>query len=183
MRKKKEIRTYIGQHFQTMTSDEREKRGRLLHEELYSDKIWKDAGVIATTIDTYREVPTRDLIERAWAENKQVVIPKTEVKSHALMFYSLSSFSKLKQMGHGLLEPDPARCAFVPEDELDLVIVPGVAFNVAGYRIGFGGGYYDRFLGCYKGPTVSFAFSFQMFSRLPIESHDIPVQRIVAENP
>lgn len=65
--------------------------------------------------------------------------------------------------------------------DIDLLLVPGLAFMNNGYRLGFGGGYYDRFLKLYKKQTASLAFSSQIVSQLPVESHDIPVQKIITE--
>ncbi len=71
------------------------------------------------------------------------------------------------------------RALFVEKDRHDLIIVPGVAFSKDGYRIGYGGGYYDRYLADYQGSTLSLAADFQMQPFLTKESHDIPVQFIV----
>ncbi|SDI32791.1 5-formyltetrahydrofolate cyclo-ligase [Natribacillus halophilus] len=181
MMQKSEIRTYIVQQFATLTDEELEMRGRQLHEYLYEHPSWREANVIAVTVATPREIPTRPLIEKAWMEGKKIVVPKTDGKRRVLDFYTLSSFAELKQRKNSLWEPDPNRSERVPSEHIDLLIVPGLAFNETGYRVGFGGGYYDRFLADYNGHTIAFSLSFQLFSNLPTETHDIPVQTLFTE--
>ncbi|WP_246476678.1 5-formyltetrahydrofolate cyclo-ligase [Salicibibacter cibi] len=177
---KQEVRTYVREQFSMLTSGEREQRGRKLHEELYCQLFWKQAKIVAVTVATYREVPTIPIIEKAWREGKTVVVPKVARERHTLDFYALTSFLQLEE-NRGLPEPVPSKCEQITKENIDVVIVPGLAFDQAGYRIGFGGGYYDRYLEHYQGKTAALAFSFQLFPTLPTEAHDIPVHHVVTE--
>lgn len=80
-----------------------------------------------------------------------------------------------------MFEPKEHETDAVSKEEIDLVIVPGLLYNRAGYRVGFGGGYYDRFLKDYRGYTISLAFSFQLIDHLPHEEYDIPVGKMITE--
>ncbi|AXF54727.1 5-formyltetrahydrofolate cyclo-ligase [Salicibibacter kimchii] len=177
---KTEVRSYVREQFSVLTRQEREQRGRKLHRQLYQKSFWEHAKIVAVTIDTYREVPTRPIIEEAWRAGKTVVVPKVDRERHTLDFFKLTSFMELEGT-RGLQEPVPTQCEQIAKETIDFVIVPGLAFDHAGYRVGFGGGYYDRYLKNYQGKTAALAFSFQLFPSLPIESHDIPVHHLVAE--
>ena len=80
-----------------------------------------------------------------------------------------------------LKEPNPEETNIIPIENISYLIVPGVVFDQNGYRIGFGGGYYDRFLSKYDGPTISLAFDEQILLEVPNESFDIPVQSILSD--
>ncbi|EPE60492.1 5-formyltetrahydrofolate cyclo-ligase family protein [Exiguobacterium sp. S17] len=77
----------------------------------------------------------------------------------------------------GILEPTTAETDL----DIDTCIVPGRVFDRSGYRIGWGGGYYDRFLATYRGATIALAYDVQVLDEIPIEPHDIPVELIVTE--
>jgi 5-formyltetrahydrofolate cyclo-ligase len=81
----------------------------------------------------------------------------------------------------GLFEPITDETLSVKKNEIDLQIVPGLVFSDEGYRIGFGGGYYDRYMSDYNGATLSLAFVTQTSHKIPVEGHDIPVSKIITE--
>ena len=146
---------------------------------LYQDPLWKEAKVVGVTISKYPEVDTYQIIRKAWEEGKQVVIPKCLPKKKEMVFRTLTQFNQLESVYYGLLEPIEEMTAEVRGNEIDLLIVPGLAYTKEGYRVGFGGGYYDRYLAEFNGHTVSLAFQSQLVSELPIEEHDIPVKQII----
>ena len=96
-------------------------------------------------------------------------------------FRILTSFDELETVYIDLLEPIVEQTESIGKEQIDLLIVPGVVFSNDGYRIGFGGGYYDRYMTDYKGATISLAFHSQVNHEVPIEAHDIPVQKIITE--
>ena len=96
-------------------------------------------------------------------------------------FRKLERFDQLESVYSGLLEPIESKTNLVEPSDIDLLIVPGIAFDSEGFRMGFGGGYYDRFLQSFKGNTVSLAFREQIVSNLPKEDHDIPVEKIITD--
>ncbi|WP_102274565.1 5-formyltetrahydrofolate cyclo-ligase [Cytobacillus massiliigabonensis] len=146
---------------------------------LFQDTLWKEANTIAVTISKSPEVDTYQIIRKAWEEGKRVVIPKCLPRNKEMVFRTLTKFNQLESVYYGLLEPIEAVTREVPAKEIDLIIVPGLAFSKNGYRIGFGGGYYDRYLAGFAGQTVSLAFTPQLVAELPIEEHDIPVNKII----
>lgn len=136
---------------------------------------WRDAESVALTLSFGLEVDTRPLIHLAWQAGKTVLVPK--VTKAGLTFHPLKSFDDVEPGVMGILEPTTPRV----DASFDLCVVPGRVFDRCGYRIGWGGGYYDRFLTTYPGRTLSIAYDVQVLPEIPIESHDIPVELIVTE--
>ncbi|WP_445001579.1 5-formyltetrahydrofolate cyclo-ligase [Exiguobacterium alkaliphilum] len=136
---------------------------------------WIEARAVALTLSFGLEVDTRPLIEAAWQAGKTVLVPK--VTTEGLTFHRIESYDDLEPGVMGILEPTTQQV----DGDVDLCVVPGRVFNRSGYRIGWGGGYYDRFLASYAGQTLSLAYSVQVLDDIPIEAHDIPVGVIVSE--
>ena len=99
-----------------------------------------------------------------------------------MTFRFLTDFGQLEKVYNDLHEPIEDETEVALKNELDLIIVPGIAYDRLGYRIGFGGGYYDRFLQNYNGTTISLLLQEQLYDQLPHESFDQPVQRLILPN-
>lgn len=149
-----------------------------IHQTLMSHDLWKKSETIGMTISTPLEMDTRFLIEKAWEENKSVAVPKCIPSQKFLDFRRLSSFNQLESVFYGLQEPIVSLTPSVQKEELDLLLVPGLCFDQRGYRIGFGGGYYDRYLLDFKGIKAALALDEQVLEKVPEEAHDIPVDFI-----
>ena len=147
---------------------------------LESDEF-QSAGTIGITISRYPEVDTRALIEAAWKTGKRIAVPKCLHATREMDFRSITTFNSLETVYVNLLEPIIEETVPVAKHEIDLQIVPGVIFSDEGYRIGFGGGYYDRYMSDFKGATLSLAFLCQTGQEVPTESHDVPVNKIFTE--
>lgn len=149
---------------------------------LYVQPDWKEAQVIGITISKQPEVDTYQIIRKAWELGKQVVVPKCYPNEKKLSFRTLTAFSQLESVFYGLLEPIEAETMEVEPNQIDLLIVPGLAYTREGFRLGFGGGYYDRFLKYYSGKTISIAFNSQIIPHFLVEDHDIPVLNIITND-
>jgi len=152
-----------------------------LQEQLYQTDLWKNAETIGVYLSVGKEWDTRDIVERALAQGKNIVVPKTIPDSKELVFYQLEDASQTVAGHFGLEEPDVDKTTPVNKNEIDLLIVPGLVFTRNGYRIGFGGGYYDRFLANFIHPTASLVHTNQLIDTFPIESFDIPVNYLITE--
>ncbi len=164
-----------------MDSEEHREKSDSIIKFFLEDEAFQQAEVIGLTISAFPEVDTRRLIEECWKAGKKTAIPKCEPLSRGMAFRMIEDFSQLETVYMKLLEPIIEKTELVEPEQIDLLIVPGVVFSHDGYRIGFGGGYYDRYLTKYTGPTRSLAFAAQLCESVPVESHDIPVQRIYTE--
>ena len=148
-----------------------------LIQRLRSLPAYKAASVIATYLSFPHEVDTSFLIDVAQEDGKQVVIPKTYPKGR--MEFATYDPQKLKQTAFGLLEPEDGS-QVIDKSKIDLIHVPGVAFQKGGHRLGYGGGYYDRYLADFDGVTVSTIYACQEVDFSPA-SHDIPVQEVLVD--
>ncbi len=178
---KKELRLQTLAKLVQISAEEFERSTALLHEHLLQLPAWKQAKTIALTRSRGKEIPTLPLIKKAWEEGKTVCIPTCFPKTKEMTFYEYTPATKMTSSYFGLLEPDPLESTVVHKEAIDLIIVPGVCFDQRGYRIGFGGGYYDRYLADYHGVTIALCLSLQQIKHVPSEAHDIPVSMMVSE--
>ena len=151
-------------------------------ERLRGDERYRDARVLHSYIDARdNEVATRDLVQVALHEGRRVVCPRA-LPGGRLEHYEIGSLQDLEPGRFGLLEPPPDSARAVDPSAIDLVLVPGIVFDREGFRAGFGGGYYDRFLAAIDAPSIGLAFALQLVDRVPREAHDVPVDAIVTEH-
>lgn len=160
---------------------ERSRAEKNMHEVLFNSLLWQNAQCIGLTVSSDEEWDTHAIIEKAWKDNKRVCVPKSIHSERALYFYELTSFNELEKGYFGIEEPQPAKTSRCQKECIDLLIVPGLVFTASGYRIGFGGGFFDRFLKAFNQPTVSLLHSNQLVESFPIESHDVPVDFLITE--
>jgi 5-formyltetrahydrofolate cyclo-ligase len=128
------------------------------------------------------EVATAGIAEDALRAGKRVAMPRCEPETETLVFHAAQSLEELSPGYMGI--PEPAEAApTVGGGEVDMVIIPGAAFDPGGWRLGYGKGYYDKFLGELKGrvPLVALAYEEQIAEGLPHEGHDVPVDMIVTD--
>ncbi|MGG6431231.1 5-formyltetrahydrofolate cyclo-ligase [Anoxybacillus sp. D401a] len=176
---KKHFRQQMKQRLLHMTKKERKEKESIIHDILFQKHHWKNAHVIGITISRQIEVDTICIIKRAWQEGKRVAIPKCNVTTKQITFREIHSFEQMERSFFDLYEPIVEETKEVQKHEIDLLFVPGLAFVRRGYRLGYGGGYYDRYLADFPNDTLSVAYDCQIVSTLPVEKHDIPVKMII----
>ncbi|PEJ56947.1 5-formyltetrahydrofolate cyclo-ligase [Bacillus sp. AFS002410] len=179
---KKDIRNNMMKNLKNISVLDREKKSKQIIETLFSTKQLKDANIIATTMPMEHEINTKYLIATCWNENKSVVVPKCNHKTREMDFYKISSFEDLKEGYFGIQEPIEEKCEKIEKEQIDLVIVPGVAYTLKGERLGYGGGYYDRYLEDYNKLLLALAYDIQIVNELPTEKHDIKIPFIITES-
>ncbi len=172
-------RKEVKEKLQNLSVEQFNKWSDCIADTLYKTTWWQKATVIAITVSRDREVSTIPIIERAWSSGKTVVVPKCDSNNHTMKFYRITSFSQLETVYFGLKEPIVEQTMYYKPEEIDLMIVPGVVFSRNGYRIGYGGGYYDRYLARFRGMKISLAFTVQLQKEVPFERHDVPVEAII----
>lgn len=149
---------------------------------LLSTELWKQSKIIGITISKQVEWDTQTIIKAAWNQGKSVCIPKSYPSKHEMIFYEINSFAQVEKQHHNLLEPIPRKTEEIKKSQIDLLIVPGLLFDKNGFRIGFGGGYYDRFLVDFPNDTLSLLSRSQLVNEIPSEIFDIPVNYLVVED-
>ncbi|WP_002145724.1 5-formyltetrahydrofolate cyclo-ligase [Bacillus cereus] len=175
------LRKQIIEHMNSLSEERYTTLSEQIAASLYAQKEWVEAKTIGITLSMENEVNTYPIIEKAWEEGKKVVVPKCNKGTRTMSFRKISNFNQLETVYMNLREPIPALTEEVNADEIDLQIVPGVAYTERGERIGYGGGYYDRYLVHYKGKALSLAYSFQMVEHIPVEPFDKKVEKIITE--
>ena len=165
-----------------------ELRSRNIFEQLVELPEYEEAENVLVYASMRSEVRTDEIILDALASGKNVFCPKVINKaSSEMVFVRILEIEDLKEGYYGIREPELMEGAEIyPSEGLDetsIVIVPGVAFDRQGNRIGYNGGFYDSFLG--KHPdinTVALCYRMQVLDHLPAEDHDIPVKKILSED-
>ncbi|WP_414840154.1 5-formyltetrahydrofolate cyclo-ligase [Carnobacterium sp. TMP28] len=175
--KKKKIRNQVISLLKSLNSEQKAKQEEILIKTLIGTSEWKRSKIIALTLAQKLELNTDKIIEKAWSEDKIVVIPRTK-KDRKMDFVVYKKDTPIEVSSFGLKEPARHLIATLKSD-IDLIIVPGVAFCETGFRIGFGGGYYDRFLANYEGETVSLVLNEQQVGLFEVDSFDIPVNLLI----
>lgn len=130
------------------------------------------------------EVDTRGLIERAWEASKMVCLPRVVLGTREMRWYAVESLDGLVSSSFGVEEPpdDPSREVRPTDFARPVALVPGLAFDRAGFRLGYGGGFYDAFLPTFPGVSIGLVRACQLVEVLPVrDRHDVPVDVVVAE--
>lgn len=135
------------------------------------------AAVVALYSSVRNEVFTEEVFTSARRAGKTVTYPR--VRGTLLEFVEVAERQELVPGAFGILEPVGVR--LIPPAALELIVVPGVAFDLAGHRLGYGKGYYDRFLHERRGRLAGLCFDFQLVERLPAEAHDVRMDMVVTE--
>ena len=173
---KKALRKEIGTLKRAMTTEQIEAYSRDLTEKFCNCEYYKSASSIYAYLPYNQEVRTWEIIERAWADGKRVAVPK--VYSDVMRFLWIEDFSQIAPGGWDI--PEPTFDEPVADDESALVLMPGLAFDPEGHRVGYGGGFYDKYLEAEPGhKLVALCYPFQMRDYLEVEAHDIPVDLVI----
>lgn len=163
---------------------ERRRAGsRAIARRLLGLDAWREAGTVHAYVGAVDgEVETREIVLEGLARGKRILCPRVRPRPRGLESLEIRSLDDLEENDRGLWEPDPERARAVgPDEPIDLVVVPGLAFDRAGNRLGYGAGFYDRFLATTDAVRVALAFSLQLVDAVPVEPHDQPVDWIVTE--
>ena len=174
---KSELRKQALQEMKALPLEQKQFIDQALTEQLLQHPFYQEAKVIATYLSFPHEFQTQELIEQALRDCKKVLIPKTYPKGR--MDFVVYDPQQLVKTSFGLLEPQ-GDLEVVDVSQIDLIHVPGLAFTTEGYRIGYGGGYYDRYLKHFSGNTLSTVYPCQIRDFIP-EDHDIPVQEVLVD--
>ena len=172
---KAELRKKILQEMKALSQEQKQAMDRVLTERFLQHPFYQEAKTIATYLSFPHEFQTQELIKRMLKDGKKVLIPKTYPKGR--MDFVVYDPQQLVKTSFGLLEPQ-GDLEVVEPSQIDLIHVPGLAFTTEGYRIGYGGGYYDRYLEHFAGQSLSTIYPCQV-QEFNFENHDIPVQEVL----
>lgn len=146
---------------------------------LFSLPEFQKAKTVLFYMSMLGEVCTHSMIERALAMGKRVIVPRAK-PGKVLDLCEIGDDSEFERSPFGILEPREG-CRLVKADEVDLAIIPGIAFDESGNRIGYSSGYYDRLLKGFGGLKIALAAELQIVEKVPVLSHDVAIDRIITE--
>ena len=173
---KKQLRAQIREQKRAMTTEQIEVASAKLGELFAASEVYKNAKTIYGYLPYNQEVRTVPILERAMREGKRVAIPK--VYGDEMRFIYMTDLTLVEKSDFGI--PEPIADGPVADEPTALVLMPGLAFDPAGHRIGYGGGFYDRFLAAEPDhPTIALCYDFQMLPELKTEEFDIPVDCVL----
>lgn len=173
---KKQLRRAIRQRKLAMSPAEIEEKSRILGEKFTSSEPYRQAKTIYGYLPYNQEVRTVPMLQRALLDGKRVAVPK--VYGDEMKFIYLEDLSRVAEGNAGI--PEPIDDGPIADDPTALVLMPGLAFDPQGHRIGYGGGFYDKFLAAEPGhPTLALCYDFQMLPQLETEEFDIPVDTVL----
>ena len=173
---KQELRRTIREQKRAMTNEEIELRSQKLSELFLNSEAYKNAKTVYGYLPYNQEVRTVPMLEQALRDGKRVAVPKCY--GDEMKFIYMDDLSKVEK-GYANI-PEPIADEPVADDETALVLMPGMAFDPQGHRIGYGGGFYDKFLAQEPNhPTLALCYEFQVLPHLETEEFDIPVDCVL----
>lgn len=181
---KKTLRQEILSKRESLSWETVEENSRLIFQTLMELEVYHRAQHIMLFLSFKKEVQTLPYLARMFQDKKRLFIPVTRSNPKGLIVSELIDLEEdLTPSAFGVLEPKPHALRPFPPEKLDLVLVPGVVFDPKGYRIGYGGGYYDRFLPTLptSTPTIGLAHGIQVVDALTPDPYDFPVQYLLTE--
>lgn len=153
-----------------------------LAERFFASRQYRENDMLFCYVSTEIEVDTREILRRAIADGKTVAAPRCVDGTREMDFYILQDMSALESGSFGVLEPNPALCRKVTDFSEGLCIIPALAFDKSGYRLGYGKGYYDRFLAKFSGETLGLVYDCCFYDSLPHGKFDRAAQWILTES-
>ncbi len=173
---KQELRKNIRQQKKAMTEEMIASASEKLAQQFYATAFYQNAKTVYGYLPYNQEVRTVPILEQALRDGKQVAVPK--VYGDTMRFIYLKDLSHVAKSDMGI--PEPVDDGPVADDRTALVLMPGLAFDEKGNRMGYGGGYYDKFLAQEpEHPTVALCYAFQMVDAIPTGDYDIPVDLVL----
>lgn len=160
-------------------SDSRFLQSKRITASFLSSDEYKNAMSIFAYVSLDDEVVTRELIERMLLDGKIVSVPFCDKEKNIMYPIRISSFADLKKGAYGIEEPEFCKEKVMAKKDIDITIVPMVASDRALNRLGYGGGYYDRFLADFNGKSIGFCFCECLAEELPADKFDIKLNRII----
>ncbi|MBR5473945.1 MAG: 5-formyltetrahydrofolate cyclo-ligase [Lachnospiraceae bacterium] len=175
---KRSLRRQILAQREAMAKDDVTKKSAEITKQIVTTSFYQNAACVYAYVDTRNEYQTTALIEQAWKDGKRVAVPKVEGRD--MSFYYIRKWEDLEEGFKGIREPK--KTSMLAQEDDALMILPGAAYDQQGNRIGYGGGFYDRYLSVHKGHIkLAPAYEFQVMETLPSETFDQKVFLIITE--
>lgn len=180
---KKQLRRKYKDIRLNMPPDEKQRLDRKIAGKVLDSWGFRENDTILTYVSTPIEVDTHEIIKKAWKQGKTLAVPRCIEGTRDMDFYIIRSYDDLEKGTFGVMEPKPQLCEKLSDYNQGLCIVPALAFDKEGFRLGYGKGYYDRFLSAFKGNTVGICYAECLAETpLPHGRYDRKVSLLITEN-
>ncbi|MCI8403923.1 MAG: 5-formyltetrahydrofolate cyclo-ligase [Clostridia bacterium] len=176
---KNELRKKMRAQRRAMTAAEIDAKSAAITEKLFSPECIGKTKTVCIFLSAFNEPDTIPIAKKLWQKQCKVVVPISNTKTNTLSLSYIDSLRDLCKGAYGILEPSVIKSAGI--GDIDVILIPGLAFDRDGGRMGFGKGYYDRFLENTNAVKIGLCYDFQLLDNIPKESHDIPMNYIITE--
>lgn len=180
---KSRIRKEIKEKLNKQNDTQRLRKSKLIQKKLFQLAEFKRAEFVMFYVADENEVQTHSMIAEAQKIGKKILVPKILMREKRIIASVLENIEEELSPGpYGIKQPKSKYTREIPSEKIDLAVVPGLAFDKAGHRLGRGGGYYDKFLAGLPedAARIGLAFDFQLLDDLPFLSHDISVTKVIS---
>lgn len=177
---KQDIREESRARRAAMPSEQRKRQDGCIAENVKRLHQYAPSRTLLIYVSTPIEVDTREIIKTAWADGKRVAVPRCIPETRLMEFHYITSFDDLKAGMFGVLEPS-AELETVENFDGCLMIVPAMQFDIDGYRLGYGKGYYDRYMSRFTGVSAGLCYSWELRRHMYHGRYDKPVDIIVTD--
>ena len=177
---KSELRAILKERRASIEKDDKRELDRAIVDCIASSSLFLDASMLLLYVPIGSEINLLPLVRLAWKLGKPVAFPRTDPESCTMQFYILNEGSRLIEGAYNIPEP-PADAPLCTPDERALCVLPALSFDLVGNRLGYGKGYYDRFLTAFPGIPLGAVYSHLVLKEVPTDAHDLPVQYLVTE--
>ena len=182
---KNQLRKQYKQIREQLTIEQVKKNSAQIADQLFQTSFWQNSSTVMSYLSFQNEVMTELIYRQGWLEGKTMLLPICSAQNGIMTMSVLSSFDQLIPNRYGIRElPAPLQQVIAPP-KIDLCLIPGIAFDRYGNRLGFGSGYYDRYLAQIAShvPRIALAHSCQFYDGLlPVDQYDLPMHYILTEN-
>ncbi len=180
---KTDIRDSIRAEKKGLTREQIKVAGEEVCRKLTNFLPYQETSTVYCYASYNRELPTTDIIRQALRDNKRVALPKVEGEN--IRFYIITNLNQITPGYQSIPEPDTLEQAIPSSRKPSLMLLPGLAFTKSGDRLGYGGGFYDRYLSTVEQGSIitcGIGYEFQVLGELPVEAYDIPLQYLITSN-
>lgn len=178
---KKSLRAFYRNKRHEMPAHVKKVQDLKIFENLKRCEDYKKSKTVLAYVSSQIEVDTFAIISYSWKSNKQVLVPKCVPDTNLMDFYEIKSFDDLEKGAFGILEPKINCKKITSFDDSSCCLVPALTYDKKGYRLGFGKGFYDRFLVDYNGRKIGLCYSSCISDKLPVDEFDKRVDCLVTD--
>ena len=180
MNSKKDVRKFILDKRDHCSAEDRLRWDEAIYNKFIKSEDYKKAKVIFIFVSFRSEVDTHKIINKAIEDGKTICVPKVVSKQDGMRVFRINGLGDMEPGYYGILEPSE-KCDEIPIKDIDLITIPGAAFDRKGGRIGYGGGFYDRFLTKIPGNVkkIALAYEIQVLNSVPMNENDIRIDGII----